>query len=52
MRKNDEYLISSDVGDKIDLEKVEKTFILKEKDASEKFKMILEDIPKEIIYVC
>ncbi|MBU3138277.1 PRD domain-containing protein, partial [Clostridium gasigenes] len=41
-----------DVGDKIDLEKVEKTFILKEKEASEKFKMILEDVPKEIIYVC
>lgn len=40
------------VGDKIDIEKVEKTFILKEKDASEKFKIILEDIPKEIIYVC
>ncbi len=39
------------VGDKIDLEKVEKTFILKEKEASEKFKMMLEDIPKEIIYV-
>ena len=39
------------VGDEIDSEKVEKTFILKEKDASEKFKMILEDVPKEIIYV-
>lgn len=40
------------VGDKIDSEKVEKIFILKEKEASEKFKMLLEDIPKEIIYVC
>jgi beta-glucoside operon transcriptional antiterminator len=39
------------VGDKIDSEKVEKTFILKEKEASEKFKMILEDMPKEIIYL-
>lgn len=39
------------VGDELDSEKVEKTFILKEKDASEKFKMILEDVPKEIIYV-
>ncbi|MDU5111831.1 MAG: PRD domain-containing protein [Clostridium sp.] len=39
------------VGEEIDLEKVEKTFILKEKDTSEKFKMILEDVPKEIIYV-
>ena len=41
-----------DIGDSIDIEKVEKTFILKEKDTSEKFRMILEDIPKEIIYVC
>lgn len=41
-----------DIGDKIDEEKIEKTFILKEKEASEKFKMILEDVPKEIIYVC
>ena len=40
------------VGDLIDKEKIEKTFILKEKETSEKFKMILEDIPKEIIYVC
>ncbi|MGG7059183.1 BglG family transcription antiterminator LicT [Clostridium nigeriense] len=40
------------VGDNIDLEKVEKTFILKEKAASEKFKMLLDDMPKEIIYVC
>ena len=40
------------VGDKIDLEKVEKTFILKAKDASEKFKLLLEDVPKEIVYVC
>ena len=40
------------VGDEIDSEKVEKTFILKEKNSSEKFKMILEDVPKEIIYVC
>ena len=41
-----------EVGEELDLEKVEKTFILKEKEASEKFKMILEDVPKEIIYVC
>lgn len=41
-----------DIGDSIDIEKVEKTFVLKEKDTSEKFRMILEDIPKEIIYVC
>lgn len=40
------------IGDLIDQTKVEKTFILKEKDTSEKFRMILEDIPEEIIYVC
>ena len=40
------------IGDLIDQNKVEKTFILKEKDTSEKFRMILEDIPEEIIYVC
>ena len=41
-----------DAGDKIDLEKVEKTFILKAKDASEKFKLLLEDVPQEIVYIC
>ena len=40
------------IGDSIDVEKVEKTLVLKEKDTSEKFRMILEDIPEEIIYVC
>lgn len=41
-----------DIGDSIDEEKVEKTFILKEKDASEKFKLLLEDVPTNIIYLC
>ncbi|MEN8079222.1 PRD domain-containing protein [Clostridioides difficile] len=41
-----------DIGDNIDEEKVEKTFILKEKDASEKFKLLLEDVPTKIIYLC
>lgn len=41
-----------DIGDNIDEEKIEKTFILKEKDASEKFKLLLEDVPTEIIYLC
>ncbi len=40
------------VGDTIDKEKIEKTFILKEKDVSEMFKMLLEDVPTEIIYLC
>lgn len=41
-----------DIGDNIDEEKFEKTFILKEKDASEKFKLLLEDVPTKIIYLC
>ena len=41
-----------DIGDNIDEEKIEKTFILKEKDASEKFKLLLEDVPTKIIYLC
>lgn len=41
-----------DIGDSIDEKKVEKTFILKEKDASEKFKLLLEDVPTNIIYLC
>ena len=41
-----------DAGDKIDSEKVEKTFILKATDASEKFKLLLEDVPQEIVYIC
>ena len=34
-------------GDEVDKQLIEKTFILKEKDASEKFKLLLEDIPIE-----
>lgn len=41
-----------DIGDSIDEEKVEKTFILKEKDASEKFKLLLADVSTNIIYLC
>ena len=35
------------VGDKVEESLIEKTFILKQKDASEKFKLLLEDIPTE-----
>ncbi|WP_234122479.1 BglG family transcription antiterminator LicT [Clostridium hydrogenum] len=35
------------VGEKVDESLIEKTFILKQKDASEKFKLLLEDIPTE-----
>ena len=40
------------VGDEVDESLIEKTFILKEKDTLEKFKMILEHIPTEQISLC
>lgn len=40
------------VGDEVDESLIEKTFILKEKDTLEKFKMILEHIPTEQIALC
>lgn len=40
------------IGDKIDESLIEKTFVLKEKDTLEKFKMLLEDIPTEQISLC
>ena len=39
-------------GDEVDKQLIEKTFILKGKDASEKFKLLLEDIPMEHISLC
>lgn len=40
------------IGDKVDESLIEKTFILKQKDASEKFKLLLEDVPTECVSVC
>ncbi|EKQ55520.1 MULTISPECIES: BglG family transcription antiterminator LicT [unclassified Clostridium] len=40
------------VGDEVDENLIEKTFILKQKDASEKFKLLLEDIPTEHVSLC
>lgn len=40
------------IGDKVDEKLVEKTFILRQKDASEKFKLLLEDVPTEHISLC
>ena len=39
-------------GDEVDKQLIEKTFILKGKDASEKFKLLLEDIPIEHVSLC
>ncbi|GAA0180136.1 PRD domain-containing protein [Clostridium sediminicola] len=40
------------VGENIDENLVEKTFILKQKEASEKFKLLLEDVPVEHVSLC
>lgn len=40
------------LGEKVDENLIEKTFILKQKDASEKFKLLLEDIPSEYVSLC
>lgn len=40
------------VGDIVDKDLIEKTFILKQKDASEKFKLLLEDVPTEYVSLC
>lgn len=40
------------VGEIVDESLIEKTFILKQKDASEKFKLLLEDIPTEHVSLC
>ena len=40
------------IGDEVDESLIEKTFISKEKDTLEKFKMILEHIPTEQISLC
>lgn len=39
-------------GEKVDETLIEKTFILKQNDASEKFKLLLEDIPTEYVSIC
>ncbi|WP_434578596.1 PRD domain-containing protein [Thermoanaerobacterium thermosaccharolyticum] len=39
-------------GEMIDETLIEKTFILKQNDASEKFKLLLEDIPTEYVSIC
>jgi beta-glucoside operon transcriptional antiterminator len=40
------------IGDTLDEKLIEKTFILKQKEASEKFKLLLEDIPTEHVSLC
>ena len=40
------------VGEVLDQSKIEKTFILKEKEASERFKLLLEDVEPEVVSLC
>ena len=40
------------VGDRVDENLIEKTFILKQKDASEKLKLLLEHVPVEYVLLC
>ncbi|WP_138493629.1 BglG family transcription antiterminator LicT [Paenibacillus pinistramenti] len=40
------------VGDPVDESLIEKVFILKQKDASEKFKLLLEDVPSDDVSLC
>jgi len=40
------------IGEKVDKNLIEKTFVLREQDASEKFKLLLEDVPAEYISLC
>jgi Transcriptional antiterminator len=40
------------VGEQVDKNLIEKTFILKQKDASEKFKLLLEDVSTEYVSLC
>lgn len=40
------------IGEKVDKSLIEKTFVLKEQGASEKFKLLLEDVPPEYISLC
>lgn len=40
------------VGEVLDQSKIEKTFILKEKEASERFKLLLEDVETDIVSLC
>ncbi|MNO30484.1 Transcription antiterminator LicT [compost metagenome] len=40
------------MGDEVEKELIEKVFILKQKEASEKFKLLLEDVPSEYVSLC
>lgn len=40
------------VGDKVDENLIEKVFVLKQKDVSEKFKLLIEDVPSEYVSLC
>ncbi|MFK4344425.1 MULTISPECIES: BglG family transcription antiterminator LicT [unclassified Paenibacillus] len=57
--KRDEFVVmgrgiafKKSAGEQVEEHLIEKVFVLKQKDASEKFKLLLEDVPSEYVSLC
>ncbi|MGM1021457.1 MAG: BglG family transcription antiterminator LicT [Bacillota bacterium] len=57
--KRDEFVVmgrgiafKKSAGEQVEEHLIEKVFVLKHKDASEKFKLLLEDVPSEYVSLC
>ncbi|MDQ0496427.1 BglG family transcription antiterminator LicT [Paenibacillus brasilensis] len=57
--KRDEFVVmgrgiafKKSAGEQVEEHLIEKVFVLKQKDASEKFKLLLEDVPTEYVSLC
>ncbi|ADM71192.1 PRD domain-containing protein [Paenibacillus peoriae] len=58
-QKRDEFVVmgrgiafKKSAGEQVEEHLIEKVFVLKHKDASEKFKLLLEDVPSEYVSLC
>ncbi|MMZ49205.1 Transcription antiterminator LicT [compost metagenome] len=58
-QKRDEFVVmgrgiafKKNAGEQVEEHLIEKVFVLKHKDASEKFKLLLEDVPSEYVSLC
>ncbi|MCP3779044.1 BglG family transcription antiterminator LicT [Paenibacillus sp. MZ03-122A] len=58
-QKRDEFVVmgrgiafKKSTGEQVEEHLIEKVFVLKHKDASEKFKLLLEDVPSEYVSLC
>ncbi|APB74924.1 MULTISPECIES: BglG family transcription antiterminator LicT [Paenibacillus] len=58
-QKRDEFVVmgrgiafKKSAGEQVEEHLIEKVFVLKHKDASEKFKLLLEDVPTEYVSLC